>query len=91
MAFSVTATPDTFSLADGESQDVVFAFADVPADATGQITETVGLGAQQIVAALTLTLIAPNPVSMAFTLPAGVTRTLLSIDDSQAVVRYSRP
>jgi hypothetical protein len=90
MAFSVVATPDSFSLDAGGSQDVVFSFSDVPADATGQATETFGLGAQQVIAALTLTLVAPNPVSVDFSVPAGVTRTLLSIDDSQAVVRYSR-
>lgn len=91
MAFSVTVTPDTFSLSDGDSQDVVFTFAGVPADTTGQATETIAVGAQQVISALTLTLVAPNPVSMANTVPAGVTRTLLSIDDAQAVVRYSRP
>lgn len=90
MAFSVTATPDSFSLDVGGVQDVVFSFTDVPDDATGQATETFGLGAQQVIAALTLTLVAPNPVSVDNTVPAGVTRTLLSIDDSQAVVRYSR-
>lgn len=90
MAFSVVANPDTFSLDAGEAQDVVFTFSDVPSDATGQATETFNLAAQQVIAALSLTLVAPNPVSTAHTVPAGVTRTLLSIDDSQAVVRYSR-
>lgn len=91
MAFSVAATPDSFQLHDGESQDVVFTFADVPEDVSGQATETFGLGAQQVVAALTLTLVAPNPASVDFSVPAGITRTVLSVDDGQAVIRYSRP
>lgn len=86
MAFSVVATPDTFSLDVGGVQDVVFAFTDVPVDETG--TETIAVGSQQVVT--TLTFLAPSPMSVGFTVPAGVSRELVSIDDSQAVVRYSR-
>ena len=91
MAFSVTPSVDNFTLNEGESVDVTYTFADVPTDVTSQGTETFGVGASQIIVALTVTMVAPSPVSVGHTMPAGITRTLLSVDDTQAVVRYSRP
>lgn len=90
MAFTVTATPDAFTLESGQSQDVTFAFGGVGDDASAQATETFALAAEQVVSALTLTLVAPDPTSVDSSVPSGVTRTLLSIDDTQAVIRYAR-
>lgn len=90
MAFTVAATPDSFVLESGQSQDVVFTFTGVGDDATAQATETFALAAEQVVAALTLTLIAADPQLVDHSVPVGVSRTLLSIDDSQAVIRYAR-
>jgi hypothetical protein len=90
MAFTVTATPDSFALEAGQSQDVVFTFDGVAGDESAQGTEMFALGGEQFVADITLTRVAPGPQSVGFTLPAGVDRTLVSIDDTQAVVRYSR-
>lgn len=84
----VTANPDNFPLPAGTSQDVVYTFTDVPADES--ITEVFNFSTGLSIPA-TLTLPAPNPSSESFNVPAGVIRELLSIDDTQAVIRYSRP
>lgn len=88
MPFGATANPTTVAIPNpGDTQDVVFTFTDVPTDASG--TETFMVPGQPQVE-VTLTFPGADPQSVGFTVPAGVSRQLVSIDDATAVVRYTR-
>lgn len=88
MAFGATADPTTVSLPNpGDTADVTFTFTDVPGDASA--TETFSVVGHPSVE-VTVNFPGANPESAGFTVPAGVTRELLSINDSEAVVRYTR-
>jgi hypothetical protein len=90
MAFSVSAAPTSFTLGPGDSQDVVFTFTGVPGESTGSALVLFQLGAESVTVALDVALDEPDPVIGTITTPAGVTAAILSADDAQAVIRFSR-
>lgn len=90
MSFGVSANPTSFTLAPGDSQDVTFTFTGVPGEASGNALVLFQLGAESVTVALTVALDEPDPVIGTITTPAGVTATILSADDAQAVMRFSR-
>lgn len=91
MAFSVTAVPTAFSLAAaGAAQDVVLTYQGVTAEASGTATVNVAVGAESVTVALDVTLEEPDPTIVEIITPAGVTAEVLSNDDAQAVIRFTR-
>lgn len=91
MAFSVTATPDTLgTLNPGDSVDVTFAFTGVPSEVSDSALVPFSLGGESVTVALTVTLDEPDPQIGTIVLPAGLTATVLSIDDAQAVIHFAR-
>lgn len=90
MAFNVTATPSSITLAAGQSADVTFEFSDVPDELVEQIIEAFSLGGVSVNVNVQATLDEPDPQRGTPTLPSGVTAQVLSFDRSEAVIRYQR-
>ncbi len=90
MPFAVTADPTSFTLAEGDSHDVTFAFTGVPGETVGSAIVLFQLGAESVTIPLEVNLDEPDPVVGTITTPAGVTASILSADDAQAVIRFSR-
>lgn len=91
MAFSVTADPTVFSLAaPGDAQDVVFTFSGVTDEVSGTATVNIALGAETVTVALDVTLDEPDPTIVEIVTPPGVTAAVLSNDETQAVIRFTR-
>lgn len=90
MSFGVTAEPTSFTLQPGGSQDVVFTFTGVPAEVFASALVPFDLGAQSVTVALGVTLEEPDPAVGFIEVPAGVTATVLSIDDQSATLRFAR-
>lgn len=91
MAFGVTATPDTLGTFNpGDSVDVTFTFTGVPAEVTGNNLVTFLLGSESVTVALAVTLDEPDPQVGDIVLLPGLTATVLSIDDTQAVIHFAR-
>lgn len=90
MPFGVTADPATFTLEPGGSQEVVFTFTGVPAEITANATVPFSLGSESVTVALAVTLEEPDPMVGLVDVPAGVTATVLSVDDSQATILFAR-
>ncbi len=90
MAFSVTASPTSITLAAGGSIDVTYTFAGVPAELTDSVLESFVLGGVTVDVNVVAVLDEPDPAENGFTIPTGVTRQVVSFDRTQAVIRYSR-
>lgn len=91
MAFSVTANPDNLgTLNPGGSVDVTFTFAGVPNEVTDNALVPFSLGGESVTVALAVTLEEPDPQIGTIVVPGGLTATLLSIDDTQAVIHFAR-
>lgn len=91
MAFGVTATPDTLGTLNlGDSVDVTFTFSGVPDEVTGSALVPFILGGESVTVSLGVTLEEPDPQVGTIVLPAGLTATVLSIDDAQAVIHFAR-
>lgn len=90
MAFTVSADPTSFTLAAGGSEDVTFTFGGVPGEIAGSAIVLFQLGSESVTIPLDVLLDEPDPVVGTITTPAGVTAVVLSNDDNQAVIRFSR-
>ncbi len=91
MAFAVIANPTEITLAAGENADVVFTFADVPAEITEQILEEFVLGGVTVTVNVSAAMDEPDPQLGTPSIPVGLVRQVKSITRAEAVINYSRP
>lgn len=91
MAFGATANPATLGTLDpGDSVDVTFTFTGVPTEFTGSALIPFHSGSESVTVSLGVTFEEPDPVVGTLVLPSGLTATVLSIDDAQAVIHFAR-
>lgn len=91
MDFGVTATPTSLgTLNAGESIDIAFAFTGVTAETSGEAVVLFQLGAEIVTIELDVTYGEPKPVVGTITTPPGLTATIVSADDSGAVISFAR-
>lgn len=91
MSFGATAIPPELgTLLPGDSIDITFPFTGVPSEVSGGVVVPFHLGSESVSVSLGVTLEEPDPVVGTMVLLPGLTATVLSIDDAQAVIHFAR-